>query len=190
MKQLRIMISLLAILTLLAGMFALPAAATDTSAGNVAGHAAEVLRLVNAERKKAGLAQLRAGSPSLSAAANKRAQEIATRFSHTRPNGGSCFSVLDEYNVSSTARGENIAYGYGTPAQVVEGWMQSSGHRANILGDYEALGVGVYVKNGTLYWAQLFIREGGAAKQAAGWRAWPAWMQWLMKIFLFGWIWM
>ena len=186
MKQMRCVLSVLAVLTLLAGVFALPAAAApDTS-----GHAAEVLRLVNAERRKAGLKELRAGSASLNAAAQKRAEEIAANFSHTRPGGSSCFSVLEEYGVSSVARGENIAYGYSSPARVVEGWMDSAGHRANILGDYEQLGVGVAVKNGTVYWAQMFIRVSGAAQKATGWKAWPGWVQWLMRLLFFGWIWM
>ena len=185
MKKVRIIISLLAILTLLAGVFALPAAAaTDTT-----GYAAEVLRLVNAERKKAGLAQLGAGSSSLNAAARKRAEEIAVKFDHKRPDGSGCFTVLGEYGVASVASGENIAAGYGTPAAVVDGWMKSPGHQANILGDYETLGVGVYEKNGTLYWAQLFIRGGNAAK-APGWKAWPGWLQWLMRVLFFGWFWM
>ena len=184
MKRIHAILSMLTVLTLLAGIFALPAAAAPDT------YAAEVLRLVNAERKKAGLPQLRAGSAPLNAAAQKRAQEISTRFSHTRPGGSGCFTVLGEYGVSSTARGENIAYGYTSPAAVIDGWMKSSGHRANILGDYEALGVGVHVKNGTVYWTQLFIREGGAAQKAPRWAAWPAWAQWLMRIVLFGWIWM
>ena len=179
----RRILSLLAILALLAGFFALPAAAKDT-----AGYAAEVLRLVNAERAKAGLPALR-GMASLSSAAQKRAQESATKFSHTRPGGGSCFTVLGEYGIVYASGGENIAYGQSSPADVMSAWMKSSGHKANILGDYDKVGVGVYEKNGRLYWAQLFIRE-GAGRPVAKWKTWPGWLQWFMRIFAFGWIWM
>ena len=187
MKSVRITIALLAAVTLLAGLFALHAAA----AADTTGYAAEVLCLVNAERKKAGLAELRAGSASLNAAAKKRAEEIAVKFDHQRPNGSGCFTVLGEYGVASVASGENIAVGYGTPAAVVDGWMNSSGHRANILGNYEQLGVGIFVsKNGTVYWAQMFIREGGAAPKAPRWASWPGWAQWMLRVLFFGWIWM
>jgi len=179
-------LSLLAIIALLSGTFALPAAA----APDTTGYAAEVLRLVNAERKKAGLAELRGMAP-LSSAAQKRAEEIAVTFDHKRPNGSGCFTVLGEYGVSSQARGENIAAGQTTPAQVMSGWMNSPGHRANILGDYDRLGVGVHVKNNTVYWSQMFIREGaGPSGSAPKWKTWPAWAQWLMRIFAFGWLWM
>ena len=183
MKRIRIFISLLAAFALLAGLCALPAAAADTS-----GYAAEVLRLVNAERKKAGLAEVAAGSPSLYSAARKRAEEIAVKFDHKRPDGSTCFTVLDDYNVSYVAGGENIAAGYATPAAVMEGWMASPGHKANILGNYESLGVGVYVKDGRLYWSQMFIRKGSVAQSR--WAAWPAWLRQLVRVLFFGWLWM
>ena len=84
--------------------------------------------------------------------------EVAKVFSHTRPNGSSCFTVLGEYGVSYRSAGENIASGQTTPAEVVNAWMNSEGHRANILGEsFTSLGVGVY-KNGSSYtWVQLFI---------------------------------
>jgi len=189
MKRIRTVIALAAVISLLAGFFALPAAAADTS-----GYAAEVLRLVNAERKKAGLAELGGTLAPLNAAANKRAQEIAAKFDHKRPNGSSCFTVLEEYNVSSAGSGENIAAGYAGPADVMAAWMKSAGHKANILGNYSKLGVGVYEKDGRLYWTQMFILERGATsapgKPAPAWKAWPGWLQRLARVFLFGWIWM
>ena len=144
--------AVLTALALLCGAFALPAAAIDSSA-----FAAEVLRLVNEERAKAGLAALQGGPASLDAAANLRAQEISVSFSHSRPDGSSCFTVLN--GISYAACGENIASGQATPAQVMAGWMNSPGHRANILGSYNRLGVGVCEQNGRLHWAQLFILE-------------------------------
>ncbi len=119
--------------------------------------ASQVLKLVNAERVKGGLQELTM-SPALTAPANKRAQEIKTQFSHTRPNGTQWSTVLDEYGVSVRTAGENLAYGYNTPEAVVEGWMNSPGHRANIMnGNFNQIGIGVYTdSNGTVYCTQLF----------------------------------
>lgn len=119
-------------------------------------YADEVLRLVNIEREKAGLSHLTTNS-SLTAAANKRAQETKTSFSHTRPNGSKFSTVLQEYGVSYRTAGENIAYGQRSPQEVVSGWMNSPGHRANILnGSFNKIGIGVYQSGGVIYWSQLF----------------------------------
>lgn len=116
----------------------------------------EVLRLVNIERTQRGLSELTT-TTALKNAANQRAIEIKSVFDHTRPDGSSCFTVLDEFNVSYRAAGENIAYGQKTPEEVVDGWMNSEGHRANILSSkFGKLGVGCYYSNGTYYWSQLF----------------------------------
>lgn len=118
--------------------------------------AAEVLRLVNIERKKEGLSELKCDE-TLQKAAQARADEIVTYYSHTRPDGSDCFTILDEYNYRTWACAENIAAGLTTPAAVVGGWMNSSGHRANILGDYKYLGVGIsYGGDYGTYWAQIF----------------------------------
>ena len=86
-----------------------------------------------------------------------RAKESAQSFSHTRPNGSSFSTALTEAGVSYRTAGENIAYGQSTPQQVMNAWMKSSGHRANILNaNYTTIGVGYTVINGTAYWAQLF----------------------------------
>ena len=90
-------------------------------------------------------------------AAQTRAGELQTSFSHTRPSGASCFTALTEAGVSYTRAGENIAYGQSTPEAVVQSWMNSSGHRANLLSSsFTTIGVGYTVVNGTAYWAQLF----------------------------------
>lgn len=118
--------------------------------------ASQVLKLVNIERAKVGLNSLKM-SQSLLAPANKRAVEIKTTFSHTRPNGTEWSTVLKEYKVSVQTAGENIAYGYNTPEAVMNGWMNSPGHKANILNaNYNNIGVGVYEVNGTVYCTQLF----------------------------------
>lgn len=124
----------------------------------VRSYAEEVLRLVNEERTKCGIAPLKLVTELMDAAAI-RAEEITTNMSHTRPNGEPCFSLIKQgkYTV-----GENIAGGASTPAEVVDLWMHSDGHRANILNaDYEELGVGyAYREDSTYkhYWVQIFKR--------------------------------
>ncbi len=134
--------------------------ATNTAAtnnSNMNSYASQVLKLVNQERAKQGLSALTTAS-SLSSAANVRAKETFSSFSHTRPNGTTFSTVLKEFNVSYRTAGENIAYGQKTPQEVVTGWMNSPGHRANILnGNYGKIGIGVYkASNGRIYWSQLF----------------------------------
>lgn len=118
--------------------------------------ASQVAALVNAERAKYGLSALTVDTK-VQQAALVRAKETAQSFSHTRPNGSSFSTVLTEAGVSYRTAGENIAYGQSTPQQVMNAWMNSSGHRANILNaNYTTIGVGYTVINGTAYWAQLF----------------------------------
>ena len=124
----------------------------------------EVVRLVNVERSKEGLPFLSGQNAQLNAVAAVRAEELLALYSHTRPNGQDCFSVLYEMGVSFTHAGENVAAGFTTPAAVVNGWMNSPGHRANILNpNYNCLGVGYAYKVADSnqyyhYWAQMFLR--------------------------------
>lgn len=124
---------------------------------SVSVYAKQILNLVNEERAKAGLSPLSLEAD-ITAAANVRAKEIVQSFSHTRPNGSSFSTVLAEQGVSYRGSGENIAWGQKTPEQVMNGWMNSDGHRANILnGNFRNLGVGHYQDaNGVNYWVQLF----------------------------------
>lgn len=119
--------------------------------------AEQVVNLVNAERAKAGLKALQIDEK-VAAAANVRAKEIKQSFSHTRPNGSSFSTALKEQGVSYRGSGENIAYGQLSPEAVMNGWMNSDGHRANILNaNFTHIGVGHFQDgNGTNYWAQLF----------------------------------
>ncbi len=118
---------------------------------------AQVLRLVNAERAKYGLSALSVDEGAVKVA-HLRATEIVQRFSHTRPDGSSCFSAATQFGVSFRTAGENIAYGYRSPEQVVQGWMNSEGHRKNILSaSFSAIGIGCYESRGVLYWSQFFI---------------------------------
>lgn len=119
-------------------------------------YAREVVALVNEERVKAGLSELKLDMD-VTAAADIRAREIVQSFSHTRPDGSSFSTALQQQGVSYRGSGENIAWGQRTPQQVMEGWMNSDGHRANILNkNYTNIGVGFYQKNGVNYWVQLF----------------------------------
>ena len=119
--------------------------------------AAQVVNLVNEERAKAGLSPLTADR-SVTSAAQRRAREIETNFSHTRPNGSSFSTALSEAGVNYRSSGENIAYGQTSASSVMQGWMNSSGHRANILnGNFTKIGVGHYKSaSGVDYWTQLF----------------------------------
>lgn len=116
-----------------------------------------VVELVNAERAKAGLKALTL-KKNITAAAQVRAVETETRFSHTRPNGSNFSTALTEAGVNYRGSGENIAWGQKTPEQVMEGWMNSPGHRANILNEkYTSIGVGYHQNaSGVNYWTQLF----------------------------------
>lgn len=125
--------------------------------GGVQEAAEAVTSLVNAARQDAGLSELELDAD-LCAAAQARAQEIAQSFSHTRPDGSSCFTILEEFGISYRAAGENIAMGQRTPEEVMDGWMNSSGHRTNILnGTFTSIGVGYYVDGaGAAHWVQIF----------------------------------
>lgn len=137
-------------------------ASLDQLSPNTVAYRNEVLRLVNIERKKAGLNELTMTNTNLLKAAQRRANEIAVRYNppHTRLDGRSWSTVLAEYNVFWRATGENMAAGYQTPAEVVEGWMNSPGHRANILDeDFNQIGIGYAYRYGTgysHYWIQIF----------------------------------
>ncbi len=118
--------------------------------------AAQVAKLVNEEREKAGLSTL-AYDADLCKAAEVRAQEIVTSFSHDRPDGSSCFTVLKEMGISYVACGENIAKGSQSPESVMDGWMHSAGHKANILNSlFTKIGVAMAKVGNTRYWVQIF----------------------------------
>lgn len=116
----------------------------------------DVVSLVNADRAKVGAKALKA-DPELMRLAQIRAKEQAVLYSHTRPDGRSCFTVMSDNNYKSWSSGENIAYGYSTPTAVNTGWYNSQGHRENMLNkSFTAIGVGYYYANGRAYWVELF----------------------------------
>ena len=119
-------------------------------------YADQIASLVNKERASYGLKPVKV-SPKLSGAANIRAKEIKQLFSHTRPDGSSCFTAITEAGITYRSAAENIAYGQKSPQAVMTAWMNSEGHRVNILNaNMEYIGVGVYYSGGTYYWSQFF----------------------------------
>ncbi|MEC0127643.1 CAP domain-containing protein [Paenibacillus pabuli] len=117
--------------------------------------AAQVVKLVNAERAKAGLGAL-ASDALLDKVAVAKAKDMSDNnyFDHQSPTYGSPFDMMKQFGVTYSYAGENIAQGQKTPQEVVTAWMNSEGHRANILSkNFTKIGVGYY--NG--YWAQEFI---------------------------------
>lgn len=137
---------------------------TQTTSNNsvsntVSAYETEVLNLVNIERQKAGLSSLKMDE-ALRNVARKKSEDMRIKgyFSHTSPTYGSPFDMMKQFGISYTMAGENIAMGQRTPQEVVTAWMNSSGHRANILkSGYTHIGVG-YDVNGN-YWTQMFIKK-------------------------------
>ena len=127
-------------------------------------YANQVVKLVNEYRAEKGLAPLTVMTD-LSDASFLRSYETAYYFSHTRPNGESCFSVISNKSIYN-GMGENIAAGYATPEAVMKGWKESSGHNANMLGNYDCIGVGCFITKGNgsygqyrYYWVQIFGKK-------------------------------
>ncbi len=123
----------------------------------------EVIRLTNLERTKRGLPALKANWE-LSRCARYKSQDMINKnyFAHQSPTYGSPFDMIESFGIRMAAGGENIAMGQRTPKEVVAAWMNSPGHRGNILStSYTQIGVGcAKKKNGTYYWTQMFIRPG------------------------------
>lgn len=123
----------------------------------ISSYESEVIRLVNEIRQQNGLRPL-AANWELSRVARYKSQDMRDNgyFSHNSPTYGTPFQMISAFGLSYRTAGENIAKGYASPQAVVNGWMNSSGHRANILNaSYTQIGVG-YVSKGN-YWTQLFI---------------------------------
>ena len=139
---------------------AVPDTTTPAAPESVEGMSAyelEVVRLVNAERARYGLPAL-AADAELSRVARYKSRDMREKgyFSHESPTYGTPFQMMKSFGITYRAAGENIAYGYATPAKVVAAWMNSDGHRANILSaSYTRLGVG-YVADGH-YGTQMFV---------------------------------
>lgn len=126
----------------------------DTSVQN------EILTLVNAERSKQGLKPMKLNWE-LSRVAKVKAEDMAHEkyFSHTSPTYGTPFEMMKHFGITYRTAGENIAAGQKTPREVMQAWMNSKGHRANILNaNYTELGVGQGSGGPyNIYWVQMFI---------------------------------
>ncbi|MBQ6893483.1 MAG: SafA/ExsA family spore coat assembly protein [Clostridia bacterium] len=130
-----------------------------TTDSKVTSYEQEVIRLVNQKRAENGLKAL-TYDWELCRVARYKSQDMKDKryFSHTSPTYGSPFQMIKNFGISYRSAGENIARGYATPDAVVNGWMNSSGHRANILNSsFTHIGVG-YVADGN-YWTQMFISK-------------------------------
>ncbi|WP_239615628.1 CAP domain-containing protein [Cohnella mopanensis] len=124
------------------------------------GYEKQVLALTNQERQKAGLSACAGDDSSLNRSARAKSQDMAANnyFSHDSPTYGDPFAMMRSFGVQYQSAGENIAMGQPTPEEVVKSWMNSEGHRKNILnGSFTHLGVGYIVQNGKAYWTQQFI---------------------------------
>ena len=136
-------------------------AATAPASANIGAYEQQVVDLVNQERAAAGLPALKVNTK-LAGVAEKKAEDLRDKnyFAHQSPTYGSPFDMMKQFGISYSSAGENIAKGQKTPADVMNGWMNSPGHKANILNSsYTEIGVGyVTDSNGTTYWVQHFIR--------------------------------
>lgn len=129
----------------------------NTTASSVSAYEKEVVDLTNAERTKRGLKPLKLDEK-LSGVARKKSEDMRNKnyFDHNSPTYGSPFDMMKKFGITYRTAGENIAKGQRTPKEVVQAWMNSEGHRKNILNpDFTNIGVG-YVKDGNI-WTQQFI---------------------------------
>ena len=176
MKQ-KFKMKLMTLVLVLSLMMSLPAAAFAADGGASAdgtvsvtvaadrydAAAWEVLELVNAEREKAGLKPLTLDSQ-LQEAAMTRAAEAVVYFAHTRPDGSGCWTAGP-----ASMAGENLAVAQTNPQQVVDAWMNSPSHRANMLHkDYSSIGIGCINYDGIWFWSQAFARTAGDGEVPEG----------------------
>mgnify|MGYP001335050061 CR=1 FL=1 len=134
-----------------------PAPVVTVSSSPAATWELEIARLTNIERQKAGLSILKYNT-SLEAGAKIRAQEIITHFSHTRPDGSRFFTAFGDLQYQNI--GENLGSGFRTPESIVNAWMNSESHRANILKpEYQEISVAITKDaDGKYRWVQIFYR--------------------------------
>ena len=128
-----------------------------TASADISAYEKEVIRLVNEIRTKNGLKELITDTE-LCRVARVKSQDMKNNnyFSHESPTYGSPFDMMERFGISYRAAGENIAKGQSSPQAVVNAWMNSQGHRKNILSSsYTHIGVG-HVASGN-YWTQMFV---------------------------------
>lgn len=123
---------------------------------------AQVLTLTNKERSKSGLPALKGDNTQLNRAARIKSEDQANRgqMGHNSPTLGSPFDQMRNMGITYRTAGENVAMGQPSAAEVVKAWMNSPGHKANIMNrNYTHLGVGYAIKNGKPFWTQMFIGQ-------------------------------
>lgn len=134
----------------------------QTTSSDIEGLENEVVSLVNTERRKAGVSELIQNN-NVNRVARVKSQDFVNNnyFSHNSPTYGSPFDMLRTFGISFSAGAENIASGQRNPEEVMRFWMNSPGHKANILNSsYNQIGVGVAKdSSGNLYWTQMFIKS-------------------------------
>ncbi|MBM7704311.1 CAP domain-containing protein [Metabacillus iocasae] len=129
-------------------------------AGDVSEYEQQVVQLVNQEREKQGLKPLQLDKE-LSDVAREKSKDMKEKgyFDHNSPTYGSPFDMMKQFGIEYTAAGENIAKGQKTPEEVMDGWMNSDGHRKNIMNpNFTHIGVG-YVDGEMPHWTQMFITK-------------------------------
>jgi uncharacterized YkwD family protein len=137
-----------------------PAPTPAPTTGEFSAYQQEVLNIVNKERTSRGLSALKLSSE-VSKVATIKSQDMIDKgyFDHNSPTYGSPFDMMKKFGITYRAAGENIAMGQRTPQDVMTAWMNSDGHRKNILNSsFTEIGIGIAKdKNGRLYWTQMFI---------------------------------
>lgn len=180
-KSKRLMASLMAVSICVAGVnfpyavneVSMPVVAAADDEAVLKDYALQVWELVNAERAMQGIAPLEFNDD-LNEVSVLRAGEITELFEHTRPDGTKCNTALAEFGLSTHNYGENIAYtsiGYpDQPEEVMDGWMNSEGHRKNILNEkYKNIGIGVAFADGVYYWVQTFTGDLNKSSVESAW---------------------
>ena len=147
------------------GIAPVPMTTLSVTGEEVYSQAFEIVELINVQRRKNNLPAVKMDKGLLDAAM-LRAAECTVYYSHTRPNGLRCFTA---FPAGGGASGENIAVGQQSAEEVMDAWMKSPGHRANILSEnFASVGVGAFCHEGIYTWVQLFSSNSAAAvKQPA-----------------------
>jgi len=138
-----------------------PVSDGNITASDTSTYAIDVINIVNRERASRGLPAYKV-LPELMKAADIRVKETTRIWDHTRPDGRSGLTVIDDLGIGWNALGENLAKGQTTPASAMNGWMNSNDHRASILSrDFQYIGVGFIKSGNQYYWTQIFLGGGG-----------------------------
>lgn len=176
-KQKRILASVIALVIIAAGLMSFFTIARRTGIKEASEYTIfvsteqQILTLVNAERSSRGLRPLSPHSEATKVARVKSYDMSKYNyFSHNSPIWGSSFKIMKHFDIEYVAAGENIAVGYSGADSVMNGWMNSTGHRNNILSEkFTHLGIGIYCSdNGKMYYTQIFLTPKTSANSPCG----------------------